>query len=132
GRRHAWYEVFAWSGRDLYRPGETVLVSALLRDADGRPVPAAADGKAQPLFARLKQPDGKVFVESRLEAGAQGYYRFERGIPVDAPTGRWQIEFRTDPGSSEVVQGMDLRIERSEEHTSELQSRENLVCRLLL
>src|SRR5690606_41853100 len=27
---------------------------------------------------------------------------------------------------------LDLRIARSEEHTSELQSRENLVCRLLL
>ena len=111
GRRQAWFEVFAWSGRDLYRPGETVRVSALLRDADGKPVAAAADGKAQPLFARLKQPDGKVFVESRLEAGAQGYYRFERDIPVEAPTGRWQVEFRTDPASKDVVQGMSLRIE---------------------
>lgn len=111
GRRQAWFEVFAWSGRDLYRPGETVRVSALLRDADGKPVPAAADGKAQPLFARLKQPDGKVFVESRLEAGAQGYYRFEKEIPAEAPTGRWQVEFRTDPASKDVVQGMDLRIE---------------------
>src|SRR5690606_39533339 len=27
---------------------------------------------------------------------------------------------------------LDLQLERSEEHTSELQSRENLVCRLLL
>ncbi len=111
GRRQAWFEVFAWSGRDLYRPGETVRVSALLRDADGKPVPAAAAGKAQPLFARLKQPDGKVFVESRLEPGAQGYYRFEKEIPVEAPTGRWQVEFRTDPASKELVQGMDLRIE---------------------
>lgn len=111
GRRQAWFEVFAWSGRDLYRPGETVRVSALLRDADGKPVPAAADGKAQPLFARLKQPDGKTFVESRLEAGAQGYYRFEREIPVEAPTGRWQVEFRTDPADKDAVQGMALRIE---------------------
>lgn len=111
GRKQAWFEVFAWSGRDLYRPGEAVRVSALLRDADGKPVPTAADGKAQPLFARLKQPDGKVFVESRLDAGAQGYYRFEREIPVEAPTGRWQVEFRTDPASKDVVQGMDLRIE---------------------
>src|SRR5690606_41180852 len=30
------------------------------------------------------------------------------------------------------VQGADWQIGRSEEHTSELQSRENLVCRLLL
>ncbi|MBJ6984553.1 alpha-2-macroglobulin [Luteimonas sp. MC1750] len=111
GRKQAWFDVFAWSGRDLYRPGETVRVSALLRDADGRPVPAPKDGKAQPLFARLKQPDGRTFVESRLEAGPQGHYRFEKAIPAEAPTGRWQVEFRTDPASKEVVQGMALRVE---------------------
>ncbi|MEZ0470255.1 alpha-2-macroglobulin [Luteimonas sp. B3_2_R+30] len=110
GREQAWFDVFAWSGRDLYRPGETVRVSALLRDRDGAPV-AAKDGKTQPLFVRLKQPDGKTLFETPLQAGAQGYYRLEREIPVDAPTGRWQVEFRTDPGSREAVQGMTLRIE---------------------
>jgi alpha-2-macroglobulin len=110
GRGQAWFDVFAWSGRDLYRPGETVRVSALLRDQDGRPV-EAKDGKAQPLFVRLKQPDGKPFFEGRVQPGEHGYFRFEREIPVDAPTGRWQLEFRTDPGSREAVQGMTLRIE---------------------
>src|SRR3546814_19387129 len=32
GRESAWFDVFAWSGRDLSRPGETVRVSALFRD----------------------------------------------------------------------------------------------------
>ncbi len=110
GREQAWFDVFAWSGRDLYRPGETVRVSALFRDNDGKPV--AAKGKAsQPLFVRLKQPDGKTFLDSRVEPGALGYFRFEKTIPVDAPTGRWQVEFRTDPGSQDAVQGMTLRIE---------------------
>src|SRR3546814_1677703 len=31
GRESAWFDVFAWSGRDLYRPGEKVRVSALAR-----------------------------------------------------------------------------------------------------
>ncbi|MDI1253238.1 alpha-2-macroglobulin [Thermomonas sp.] len=110
GREQAWFDVFAWSGRDLYRPGETVRVSALLRDNDGKPV-VAKNGKAQSLFVRLKQPDGKTFVESRIESGAQGYFRFEKTIPVEAPTGKWQVEFRTDPASKEAVQGMSLRIE---------------------
>lgn len=110
GRQQAWFDVFAWSGRDLYRPGETVRVSALLRDHDGKPV-VAKDGKTQALFVRLKQPDGKTFFESRVEPGAQGYFRFEKEVPVDAPTGRWQVEFRTDPASREAVQGMTLRIE---------------------
>ncbi|HLT43906.1 MAG TPA: MG2 domain-containing protein, partial [Luteimonas sp.] len=112
GREQAWFDVFAWSGRDLYRPGETVRVSALLRDHDGRPVAAAGkDGAPQSLYVRLKQPDGKPFYETRLEPGALGYFSFERAVPVDAPTGRWQVEFRTDPASKEAVQGMTLRIE---------------------
>lgn len=105
GREQAWFDVFAWSGRDLYRPGETVRLSALLRDQDGKPV------KPQPLFLRLKQPDGKTFDERRIEPGAQGYFSYEKLIPSEAPTGRWQVEFRTDPDSKEAVQGMTLRIE---------------------
>ncbi|WP_374014070.1 alpha-2-macroglobulin [Pseudoxanthomonas koreensis] len=111
GRAHADFDVFAWSGRDLYRPGEVVRIAALLRDSDGRALPAPAQGKAQPLFLRLKRPDGRVFIETRLEASAQGHYAFEREIPADAPTGRWQVEFRTDPAGRDAVQGMSLRIE---------------------
>lgn len=110
GRPQADFDVFAWSGRDLYRPGETLRVSALLRDGDGGLLPAPATG-GQPLFLRLKQPDGRVFRETRLEPGEQGYYRFELEIPADAPTGRWQVEFRTDPEARQAVQGMTLRIE---------------------
>ena len=111
GREQAWFDVFAWSGRDLYRPGETVRISALLRDNDGRPVPAPKQGGGQPVFLRLKQPDGKVFRETRLQPGTQGYFSFEQAIPTEAPTGRWQVEFRTDPASKEAVQGMTLRVE---------------------
>ncbi len=105
GRKQAWFDVFAWSGRDLYRPGETLRLSALMRDYDGRAV------KAQPLFVSLKQPDGKVFLETRLTAGEGGYYSWTQALPSEAPTGRWQVEFRTAPGAAEVVQGMSLRIE---------------------
>src|SRR5690606_40990762 len=44
-----------------------------------------------------------------------------RGVPTDVTIGR-------DPGEDPVFSG-GSRV-RSEEHTSELQSRENLVCRL--
>src|SRR4051812_27144468 len=43
GRKEAWFDVFGWSDRDLYRPGETIRLSALLRDHDGNPI------KPQPL-----------------------------------------------------------------------------------
>lgn len=105
GRQQAWFDVFAWSGRDLYRPGETVRVSALMRDYDGKSI------KAQPLFLSLKQPDGKVFIESQLVAREAGYFEWQQTLPTDAPTGRWQVEFRTAPGKGDVVEGMNLRIE---------------------
>lgn len=110
GREQAWFDVFAWAGRDLYRPGETVRVSALLRDQDGQPV--ALQGRSvQPVFVRYVQPDGKTFVETKLQPDAQGYVAHQQPVPPDAATGRWRIEFRTDPGSREAVQGMAIRIE---------------------
>ncbi|KRG70670.1 alpha-2-macroglobulin family protein [Pseudoxanthomonas dokdonensis] len=119
GREQAWFDVFAWSGRDLYRPGETLRVSALLRDGDGKLI--AAPGKSgsgkgghtssQPVFVRLKQPDGKMFRETRVSPDALGYFTFEQVIPQEAPTGRWQLEFRTDPDSKQAVQGMTVRVE---------------------
>ncbi|MGA9343409.1 MAG: MG2 domain-containing protein, partial [Rhodanobacteraceae bacterium] len=105
GRKQAWFDVFAWSGRDLYRPGETVHLSALLRDYDGRSI------KPQALFVTLKQPDGRPWTQARLEPKDLGYYDFSRAIPADAPTGRWQVEFRLDPASKEATEGTSFRIE---------------------
>src|SRR5690606_10245801 len=36
---------------------------------------------------------------------------WSREIPADAPTGRWQVEFRTDPKTDEVTHGLAFRIE---------------------
>ncbi|HET9031788.1 MAG TPA: alpha-2-macroglobulin [Dokdonella sp.] len=105
GRHEAWFDVFAWSGRDLYRPGETVRLSALLRDNDGKSI------KPQPLFISLKQPDGRLYAQAQLEPKELGYFEWSREIPTDAPTGRWQVEFRLDPASKVATQSMTLRIE---------------------
>ncbi|HKE47394.1 MAG TPA: alpha-2-macroglobulin, partial [Rhodanobacteraceae bacterium] len=105
GRKEAWFDVFGWSDRDLYRPGETIRLSALLRDHDGNPI------KPQPLFLTLKQPDGRPYAEAQLDAKDLNYFEWSREIPADAPTGRWQVEFRTDPKSKEATQGLTFRIE---------------------
>ncbi|WP_276528387.1 MG2 domain-containing protein, partial [Bacillus licheniformis] len=47
-------QLFVFGPRDIYRPGEIVIVNALLRDADGHPLPV------QPIKAELVQPDGQV------------------------------------------------------------------------
>ncbi len=105
GRRQAPFEVYAWSGRDLYRPGETLHASALLRDGDGKAM------KAQSLFVRVKQPDGRTLVEKRLEPGQLNYFAFNQAIPDDAPTGLWQLEFRLDPASAQSVQAFPFHVE---------------------
>lgn len=89
--------LFAWSGRDLYRPGETFTVSVLARDADGRMVPP------QPLQATLRRSDGKTQFVSTWQSvpGRAGYYQQKLALPADAPTGVWTLELRNDPASKE-------------------------------
>jgi uncharacterized protein YfaS (alpha-2-macroglobulin family) len=105
GRPQRAAEIFPWSGRDLYRPGETLRVDALLRDPDGRAMPA------QPLFARLIQPDGRTLARVRLEPDELGHYAFTRQIPADAPTGRWQLGFSTDPADGQPAHVFRFRVE---------------------
>lgn len=90
--------LFAWSGRDLYRPGERFDVSVLARDADGRSLGPL------PVQAILKRPDGKKQFTASWHSGHSGqpghfpgYYRQSIELPLDAPTGFWSLELRADP-----------------------------------
>src|SRR3712207_8269532 len=72
-------------------------------------------------------------VPEALEKGAE---RLRAGIAKGAEKGRWDAEadqhLQLAPELEDLA-GCDVIIEaRSEEHTSELQSRQYLVCRLLL
>src|SRR3712207_9007746 len=64
--------------------------------------------------------------------------RRRRGLPPAAPRPRAAVRLRPDargptaPGPREPLGRARRRRPRSEEHTSELQSRQYLVCRLLL
>ena len=85
--------LYAYSGRNLYRPGESFDLSVIARDPDGRPVPA------QPVQAVLKRPDGKAQHSATWQPDkrASGYYLKRIDVPADAPTGFWTLELRTDP-----------------------------------
>ncbi|MBI2309014.1 MAG: alpha-2-macroglobulin family protein [Rhodocyclales bacterium] len=87
--------LFAYSGRNLYRPGETFDVSVMARDADGRSVPA------QPVQAILRRPDGKAQWTASWapEEKFAGYYRKAIELPADAATGFWNLELRADPAA---------------------------------
>lgn len=99
--------LFAWSGRDLYRPGEQFDVSLLARDADGRAIAAL------PVSATLKRPDGRTVSQRVWKPSAEqpGYYRQPIAIPADAQTGSWMLELRADPAAKKPDALMRFRVE---------------------
>jgi uncharacterized protein YfaS (alpha-2-macroglobulin family) len=78
-------ELFLYGPRDLYRPGENLIVSGLLRDFDGRSTQAPV------LSASLRGPNGTVAREFKWQPRDAGYYQLDWIIPSDAPTGKWQL-----------------------------------------
>src|SRR5690606_41670080 len=74
------------------------------------------------------KPDGSAFTQKTLENIEDGQKHLSMGI-VQGGRNILSHEEITDLQQSGLFTEKDCR---SEEHTSELQSRENLVCRLLL
>ena len=99
--------LFAYSGRNLYRPGERFDVSVIARDADGHPVPP------QPIQATLRRPDGKAQWTAtwQPEPAFAGYYRRAIDLPIDAATGSWQLELRADPAARVAGSSMPFAVE---------------------
>src|SRR3712207_7386931 len=70
-----------------------------------------------------------VEVDVVLEDGSMG----RAAVPSGASTGAHEaVELRDSDKTKYLGKGVLKAVERSEEHTSELQSRQYLVCRLLL
>lgn len=84
-------ELFVFGPRDLYRPGETLLLNALLRDGDGYPV------GEQPVSAQLQRPDGET-VHHLTWRPRDGLYQLAYPIAPGAPTGRWQLVYDLGDG----------------------------------
>src|SRR2546425_4415389 len=101
---------------------DDVHVGALLDQQLEQPVPAAITGTEQRIL--IERGDG-LRVDTHVE---QEFNRLERPILVVDNFTDSSIE----TGRGEQRVGVSLRDERSEEHTSELQSLAYLVCRLLL
>lgn len=91
-------KLFAYSGRDLYRPGEKFTVSVLARNADGSALPPA------PLKVTLKKPGGEVYSTSvwQPQTKTPGYLQQSLDLPADAATGKWSLEFRADPNAKQA------------------------------
>ncbi len=93
------YDVFVYSERGIYRPGDTVRLTGLIRDAQGQVPPAF------PLNVRVFRPDGRqvadiaVGVEGR---SGQGMFHAEFATSEEAPTG-WYRFAACLSGSNEVL-----------------------------
>ncbi|QXF32917.1 hypothetical protein CE143_06885 [Photorhabdus luminescens] len=79
-------QFFVFGPRDLYRPGETLIVNGLLRDGDGRAV------KSQPVKVDVLKTDGQV-VHSFVWQPENGLYQYRYVIPPSAATGLWSLRF---------------------------------------
>ncbi|WP_097462078.1 alpha-2-macroglobulin family protein [Mangrovitalea sediminis] len=108
-RRETASTVFLDSPRDLYRAGEKVTVSGLLRDQDGSPL------LSRPLYARLLNADQqavKVFTWQPDDAtGIVNYYQTQFTLGDDAPSGQWHLEVRTNPGSRAPLASFDFQVQ---------------------
>ena len=89
-------QFFIFGPRDLYRPGETVLLNGLLRDQDGKPI------KAQPVSVEVRRPDEQVSRKFVWEADANGLYQYQLQLATEAPTGRWQLLLDLGGGRKQV------------------------------
>src|SRR5690606_39403619 len=87
--------------------------------------------------ARIGTDENKVFLKlqadksesSQADYAAEILYSRNISDFWDVQTG---LRYRQENISQHTASLQNERFDRSEEHTSELQSRENLVCRLLL
>ena len=91
-------QFFIFGPRDLYRPGETVLLNGLLRDNDGKEV------KAQPISVEVRRPDEQVSRKFVWEAGTSGLYQYQLQLAEEAPTGRWQLVFDLGDGKPQLYE----------------------------
>lgn len=81
-------QFFMFGPRDLYRPGETVILNGLLRDSDGKTLPD------QPVKLEVVKPDGQI-LRTVVSQPENGLYRFTYPLDSSAPTGMWHIRANT-------------------------------------
>ncbi|WP_247873241.1 alpha-2-macroglobulin [Azospirillum sp. TSH64] len=85
-------DTYLYTERGIYRPGETVQLTALLRDADLNPPPA---GKQ--LTIRVLRPDGLEVERRSLADSGAGGYATRIDLPMNAYPGNWVVTAHAEP-----------------------------------
>ncbi|HWM80646.1 MAG TPA: alpha-2-macroglobulin [Pseudolabrys sp.] len=89
-------DAFVYTERGVYRSGEEVHVTALLRDAQGRAAPNA------PLTLIVERPDGVAYRRAVVADQGLGGRSLTVPLVASAATGTWRARAYTDPKQSPV------------------------------
>jgi alpha-2-macroglobulin len=88
---------FLWGDRDIFRPGETVHLTGLLRDATAQALPA------MPAKITIYKPDSQVYRSFFPTSGPSSSYQMDLALPNSAPTGTWHAIMWGDPNLRPVA-----------------------------
>jgi len=97
-------DAYAWTDRGIYRPGETVHLMALLRDAAGNPL-------GIPAHVRVLRPNGQTYLETAVPAQAEGAIHIDVALSPSAPAGSWTAEVRGDPDAKDPIGTAGFRVD---------------------
>ncbi|WP_434339597.1 alpha-2-macroglobulin family protein [Motilimonas cestriensis] len=97
GRDYQAVEAFTYSNRDLFKPGESLPLNIVLRDADGAAI------KQNSVYVELVKPDGKVVIGQQLTEQGRGFFQQWFDIPKDAPLGRWSLMVKANKAASKAL-----------------------------
>ncbi|MBN1780625.1 hypothetical protein JW948_05825 [bacterium] len=79
-------DVFMYTDRGVHRPGDTVYLSAIIRMNRRNPP------SGQPVLLEVKNPQGRVMLNKKVEAGPNGHVAFDIETDMNDPTGNWQAD----------------------------------------
>jgi uncharacterized protein YfaS (alpha-2-macroglobulin family) len=91
-------DALVYTERGVYRSGETVFVTALLRDGQGTGVSSV------PLTLVVKRPDGVEYKRVQTEDQGDGGRSFALPLLPGSATGTWRVQAFADPKAAPVGQ----------------------------
>jgi uncharacterized protein YfaS (alpha-2-macroglobulin family) len=89
-------DAFVYAERGVYRSGETVYLTALLRDGQGNAVTSG------PMTLVVERPDGVEFRRAVLQDQGAGGRSLTLPLNSAVPTGTWRVRAFTDPKAPSV------------------------------
>ncbi|AWJ87218.1 alpha-2-macroglobulin (plasmid) [Azospirillum sp. TSH58] len=101
-------DAFLYTERGIYRPGETVHLAALLRDADAKPV------TGRPVTLKIQRPDGFEVDRRPLSESGGGSFAARVEIPANAMTGTWAVTVHGEPEAGSQPNAMGPVLGRAE------------------